>query len=96
MEEENSCRGEDGLRPRLLLLLHHPAEVLSGDIQQPLELVDAILADLPCRIRGLRLIKEALGLLVVRFRDIEGPLQCGFVFQSPVRFHETILNSFAG
>lgn len=83
------------MKPRLLFL-HHPAEVLGCYLQQAFELLHAVFPDLPGCVCRLRFVKESLGFLMVFPGDVQGVFQSCFVFESPVGFHETILDTFPG
>lgn len=94
--EDRSGVGARPVSPAGSLFPGDPAEVLLGKGQQRFELADAGVVNLAGLALGTGVVEEALGLLGVPPGHIEGVFEGGFVFQSRVLFHGSIVVPFPG
>ena len=73
----------------VLLLAHHPSEVLFRDGQQAFQLTYPVLADVSRCVGGAGAFKQPDRFLVIGFGHVKGVLESGFVLQYRVFFHAT-------
>ena len=83
-------------RTGALVLFRHPHEVLVGEGQQGFELPDPCLVDVTGRMFGAGIVKKPFGFLGIAPGNVQGVFQGGFVLNSRVLFHCTIVVPFPG
>ncbi len=88
--------GGRGARFADLLFPRDAAEVLIGEVQERLKLADPRVIDLSGVTFGAGVVEEAFGFLGVLPGHVEGVFQGGFVFESRVLFHGSIVVRFPG
>lgn len=71
-------------------------EIRIGEVKQPLQLAYPLVADVPCRMRGTRLVQKPLGFFLVRLCNVKGMFQGCLMLKCRVLFHDTSLCPFPG
>lgn len=61
------------------MLPHHALKVFGCYLQQPAQLLNALIRDIAGGIRRHGLVKEFLGLFLVGPRYVKSVFECGFV-----------------